>query len=146
MFTYKYQMPALTADVVVTYNGKVLLIKRGPDSDSFPNYFALPGGFMNINETLEQAACRELKEETGIELCELDLTPIGIYSEVDRDPRQRVITSAYYHMFPVRPEVKAGDDAVDYAWASVIDIVSGKLKLAFDHNKIVYDYYMGTIS
>lgn len=146
MYSYKYPMPALATDLVMTYNSNLLVIRRSFDSDVYPGELALPGGFMNIDETIEKCACRELQEETGIELCELDLTLIGVYSSVNRDPRQRTVSAAYYHKFPVRPKVEPGDDACECFWVSLFDVVDHRIKLAFDHNKIVYDYYMNTLS
>ena len=87
-YTYKYPRPALTADIVVIAKGstpEVLLIQRG--DDPYKGQWAFPGGFMEMDETTEQCAIRELKEETGLELSEIH--QIGAYSKVDRDPRGR---------------------------------------------------------
>ena len=93
-YTYKYPRPAVTADcIVITKEAepKVLLIQRG--NEPFKGKWAFPGGFMNMDETTEQCAIRELEEETGLRLSEIQ--QIGAYSKVDRDPRGRTITVAY---------------------------------------------------
>ena len=93
-FTYEYPRPAVTADCVVIAREnepKVLLIQRG--NEPFKGCWAFPGGFMNMDETTEQCAVRELEEETGLKVTEIK--QIGAYSKVDRDPRGRTITVAY---------------------------------------------------
>ena len=93
-YTYKYPRPAVTADCVVMTKEvvpQVLLIERG--ADPFKGCWAFPGVFMNMDETTEQCAIRELEEETGLKVTELH--QIGAYSKVDRDPRGRTITIAY---------------------------------------------------
>ena len=92
-YTYKYPRPAVTADCVVVTKEvvpQVLLIERG--ADPYKGCWAFPGGFMNMDETTEQCAIRELEEETGLKVTELH--QIGAYSKVDRDPRGRTITIA----------------------------------------------------
>lgn len=133
MFIYKYPHPAITADCVVfALDGndtKVLLIER--KHDPCKGYWAFPGGFMNIDETTEEAARRELKEETGIEVQQL--FQVGAFSKVDRDPRERVVTIAYYTLLDHTPEVVGADDAKDAQWFSVNDLP----QLAFDHSEIL---------
>lgn len=93
-YTYKYPRPAVTADCVVITNEqqpKVLLIQRG--NEPFKGCWAFPGGFMDMDETTEHCAVRELKEETGLAVS--DLHQIGTYSKIDRDPRGRTISVAY---------------------------------------------------
>lgn len=93
-YTYKYPRPAVTADcIVITKEAepKVLLIQRG--DQPFKGGWAFPGGFMNMDETTEQCAIRELEEETGLQIS--DVHQIGAYSKVDRDPRGRTVTVAY---------------------------------------------------
>ena len=95
-YIYDYPRPAVTTDCVVFgIDGnsiKVLLIERG--NEPFKGCWAFPGGFLNMDENAEQGAIRELKEETGLDL--KDIKQIGAYSDVDRDPRSRVITIAFY--------------------------------------------------
>ncbi len=114
-YTYKYPRPAVTADCVVMTKEErpqVLLIQRG--FDPFKGCWAFPGGFMNMDETTEQSAIRELEEETGLVVTELH--QIGAYSKVDRDPRGRTITVAYLVLVDY-PVVATGQDdaAKDYS-------------------------------
>ena len=95
-YTYKYPRPAVTADCVVFgidgETAKVLLIERG--NEPFKGKWALPGGFMEIGETAEECARRELYEETGMDCTEL--TQLHTFSDVHRDPRERVVSIAFY--------------------------------------------------
>lgn len=133
-YNYDYPRPAVTADCVVITNepiAKVLLIQRG--ENPFKDSWALPGGFMEIDETLDQCAIRELKEETGLLLT--DCYQIGTYSGVSRDPRTRVITTAYLFIIPESVKVEGHDDAAAAKWFPITDIPH----LAFDHYDIVKD-------
>ena len=134
MYQYKYPHPAMTADCVVFgFDGKqlhVLLIERG--LEPYKGSWALPGGFMKIDETVEQCALRELKEETGVE--DIYLEQFHVFSAVGRDPRERVVTVAFLAL--VRKSdfrLIAGDDAAGASWFEL-----GKLpSLAFDHHDII---------
>jgi 8-oxo-dGTP diphosphatase len=133
-YTYKYPRPAVTADCVVMTNEatpKVLLIQRG--SEPFKGCWAFPGGFMNMDETTEQCAVRELEEETGLKVN--NLHQIGAYSKVDRDPRGRTVTVAYLAIIDAPLEVKGLDDASEAKWFSI----NALPPLAFDHNEIMAD-------
>jgi 8-oxo-dGTP diphosphatase len=132
--TYDYPRPALTVDCVVfgfdEGDLKVLLIKR--DLDPFRGTWALPGGFVHMDETLEEAAFRELKEESGIERPFLE--QLYTFGELDRDPRGRVVTVAYYGLVKLTDHRVAGSsDASQAAWFAVADVPS----LAFDHDTIL---------
>lgn len=133
-FTYEYPRPAVTADCVVIAKEKepkVLLIQRG--NEPFKGYWAFPGGFMNMDETTEQCAIRELEEETGLKVTEIK--QIGAYSKVDRDPRGRTVTVAYLAIID-KPETVFGlDDAAKAQWFPI----SALPKLAFDHEEIMRD-------
>lgn len=134
IYQYKYPHPAMTADCVVFgFDGKqlhVLLIERG--LEPYKGSWALPGGFMKIDETVEQCALRELKEETGVE--DIYLEQFHVFSAVGRDPRERVVTVAFLAL--VRKSdfrLIAGDDAAGASWFEL-----GKLPpLAFDHHDII---------
>ena len=133
-FTYKYPRPALTADCVVITKGEmpeVLLIQRG--DEPYKGQWAFPGGFMEMDETTEECAIRELKEETGLELSELH--QIGVYSKVDRDPRGRTVTVAYLAVVDSTLAVKGQDDAAKAEWWPLIT----PPPLAFDHEDILKD-------
>lgn len=136
MYTYKYPHPALTADsVVFGFDGRalyVLLIERG--IQPYKGSWALPGGFMNIDESIEECARRELMEETGIN--NVYLEQFGVYSTVDRDPRERVVTVAFFALVPKGEfKVVAGDDAAGAMWFEFDELPP----LAFDHHRIIKD-------
>ena len=133
-YAYRWPRASVTADAVLfaerdgqTY---VLLIQRG--NDPYKGYWAFPGGFLEMDETVARCAERELEEETGIVLTGMQLS--GIYSDVERDPRGRVITAAYAAMTTM-PEATAADDAVAAPWWPL----NALPKLAFDHDKILAD-------
>ena len=133
-YTYKYPRPAVTADCVVMTKEatpQVLLIERG--SDPFKGAWAFPGGFMNMDETTEQCAIRELEEETSLQVTELH--QIGAYSKVDRDPRGRTITIAYLTIIDKPIEVIGQDDAAKAEWF----LIDALPPLAFDHEEIMLD-------
>ena len=133
-WVYKYPHPAVTADCIVfTSDNKVLLIQR--KNEPCKGLWAFPGGFMNIDETAETAAVRELKEETGIELTETEIFQVGAYTTVDRDPRERVITIAYFAEVEKSVKVHGADDASCARWFS-LDALP---ELAFDHAEILLD-------
>ncbi len=131
-FCYRYPHPAVAVDCVIFgYDGndiKVLLIQRG--NYPYKTSWAFPGGFMNMNETAEQAALRELKEETGLK--DVIVRQLYTYTDIDRDPRERVISIAHYALARIS-EVKAGDDAKEAKWFSFSEIPN----LAFDHDVIL---------
>jgi ADP-ribose pyrophosphatase YjhB (NUDIX family) len=129
-----YEKPSVTVDCVVfgldEGDLKIILIER--DREPFRGRWALPGGFIHLDESLEQAALRELREETGIR--NVFLEQLYTFGDVNRDPRGRVISVAYYALVNLCDHtVKAATDARSAAWFSVDDIP----KLAFDHNKVL---------
>lgn len=133
-YTYKYPRPAMTADsIVFTWNGEklaVLLIKR--KNPPYRGAWAFPGGFMEMSETAEACAFRELKEETGI--VAPFLRQVGAFTAVDRDPRGRIVSVAYYTWTDSQEKtVRAGDDAARAAWFAL----DGLPSLAFDHQEIL---------
>jgi len=131
-YHYKYEHSALTTDCVIFgFDGKdlnVLLIKRGVEP--YEGAWAIPGGFLRNDETAEAGALRELKEETELEPENLKL--VGVFSDPKRDPRERVVTIAYYAL--VKPRfVKGGDDAAEAKWFHIDALPP----LAFDHGEIL---------
>lgn len=133
-YTYKYPRPAVTADCIVItkeIEPKVLLIQR--DEEPFKGTWAFPGGFMNMDETTQQCAIRELEEETGLRVS--DIHQIGAYSKIDRDPRGRTITVAYLAIIDEPTTVIGLDDAAKAEWWSLSDLPH----LAFDHYDIMQD-------
>ena len=132
-FTYEYPRPALTVDCVVfgldADELEVLLIRRG--LEPFAGRWALPGGFVHTDETLDEAARRELQEETGLE--QIFLEQLYTFGAIDRDPRERVVTVAYYALVKLSEHnVRATTDAADAAWFAISDLP----ELAFDHAEI----------
>lgn len=132
-YTYDYPRPMLTADCVVTdLEGRVLLVRRG--NEPFKGCWALPGGFMEMDETIEQCAVRELEEETGLRATVDMLRLVGVFSAVGRDPRGRTVTAAYALSMPDATKVAiAGDDAAALDWFPL----SSLPPLAFDHAEVL---------
>ena len=133
-FTYRYPHPAVTTDIVIftirSDELKVLLIKRALPPHK--NEWALPGGFIKLDESLEEGARRELEEETGVK--DVYLEQLYTFGEPDRDPRERVITVAYYALIPSEElEILAGSDAEGVSWFGMKELPD----LAFDHKKIL---------
>jgi 8-oxo-dGTP diphosphatase len=123
--------PLLSVDcVVIDARGRVLLVRRG--QPPFKGMQALPGGFVAIGETVEQACRRELREETGVRAGRLRL--IGVYSDPRRDPRGHTCSVAFLARV-VRARATAGDDAAAAEWVEHWS----RLPLAFDHAKILAD-------
>ena len=134
-----YPPVAVTVDLVtfsiVDDQLHILLVRRG--EDPFKDRWALPGGFVREDEDLEQAARRELWEETGVVAKPSHLEQLGTYGTPDRDPRMRVVTVAYWAILANLPEPRGGGDAADAHLFPVIRVESGALELAFDHDKII---------
>lgn len=134
-FTYQYPRASLTTDccVFTFLNNElsVLLVKRAFDPDK--GLWALPGGFMNMDETVEQCAVRELFEETGCKI-KGELHQFGVYSDPGRDSRGRVVTVAFYALAAMI-SVSGKDDATEARWFAVNSLPP----LAFDHAKIIAD-------
>ena len=116
----KFERPSVTVDMVIFCENKVLLIKRA--NHPFIDTWALPGGFVEPDETCEQAATRELLEETGVEAYPEQLRT---YSNPKRDPRTRIITVAFTQVLEKMPEAKAGDDAADAKWFDITKTQNG---------------------
>ncbi|MDP2766382.1 MAG: NUDIX hydrolase [Candidatus Methanoperedens sp.] len=119
--------PLLTVDALIIYEGKIVLIKR--KNPPFEDRFALPGGFVEVGETVEEAVVREAKEETGLDIGLIKLQ--GVYSDPSRDPRGHTVSICY--LAKGRGKLKAGSDAKDIRLFDLYEIP----ELAFDHNKII---------
>lgn len=133
-YEYDYPHPAVTVDIVVftieNDDLKVLLVERG--QEPFRDHWALPGGFVEIDESLRRAAWRELREETGVHAGFLE--QLYAFGRPDRDPRERVITVAYYSLIPPdRMRVEAASDASAAEFTSLSKLPD----LAFDHERII---------
>jgi len=131
---------AVTVDVVILTMSEgrlqVLLVRRGVDP--FQGMWAIPGGFKRPEETLDEAAKRELHEETGVDGAAL-LTQFGTYGDPGRDPRMNVVTVGYLAVLREIGEIVAGTDAAEAALVPVAEAVNGKMELAFDHKRILRD-------
>ena len=145
MYTYKYPRPALTVDSIVFVKENVsdnrtvknheifvLLIQRG--KEPYKDKWALPGGFVEMDELLEDACRRELEEETGVKVDKM--IQFRAYDEVDRDPRHRTISVIFTAELSKRAEAKSGDDAAQAKWFPLTKLP----ELAFDHAKILADF------
>lgn len=132
-FTYKYPRPALTVDAVVflkdALKTEVLLIQR--KNPPFQSGWALPGGFVDMDETLETAVHRELLEETGLK--NIRLSQLHAFSTPGRDPRGHTISVVFWGVLEVDQIAKAGDDAQNAEWFDLNNLP----KLAFDHDEIL---------
>ncbi|HEU5026042.1 MAG TPA: NUDIX domain-containing protein [Spirillospora sp.] len=130
---------AVTVDLVIftirSDELHVLLIERG--KEPYLGLPALPGGYVRDGETLDDAARRELREETGLDGSALHLEQLRAYGDPDRDPRGRIITVAYLALGPDLPVPEAGTDALAARWAPVAALLDGDGGLAFDHGVIM---------
>ncbi|AEC51082.1 mutator protein MutT (mutT) [Pyrococcus sp. NA2] len=128
-----YRCIALTVDIVIIYNNGIVLVER--KKDPYKGYLALPGGFVEYGERVEEAAIREAKEETGLDVKLLRV--VGVYSDPNRDPRGHTVTVAFLAVG--EGKLKAGDDAKAVTVVPIGEIEKIKDKLAFDHAKIIED-------
>lgn len=125
----KYKQPGLAVDVIIEYQGKIVLIKR----KNPPYGWALPGGFVEYGETVEQSAIREVKEETGLDL--EGLSQFFVYSQPDRDPRGHTVSVVFSAIGKGKPQ--AADDAADLGLYELDNLPQ---EIAFDHRDIINDY------
>ncbi len=134
-FIYDYPRPAVCADIIVFTSNKsnpeILLIKR--KFDPFKDKWALPGGFLDMDEELIDAAYRELEEETSI--TDIKLEQFKTFGKIGRDPRGRTVSVVFYGFIPEsnKHKARANDDAAEAAWFSIKSLPP----LAFDHNEII---------
>lgn len=133
MFSYNYPRPAVTVDaVLVSSNHSVLLIERG--REPYKGTWALPGGFIDMDEELEAACRRELEEETGVKLA--GLKQFKAFGGVHRDPRHRTISIIFYCFTESELKPIAGDDASNARWFPINELP----ELAFDHGLILEEF------
>lgn len=130
-----YRNPVPTVDVIMQRGSKVLMIRR--KKEPFAGRLALPGGFVNDGETAEDAARREVSEETGLEVEPVDI--LGVYSDPARDPRRHTLTVVFVAIM-VGGKEQASDDAAGIEWIELADVQKMKDKIAFDHARILGDY------
>jgi 8-oxo-dGTP diphosphatase len=137
MYTYQYPRAALTVDAIVYVTEPesfwVLLIKRG--KDPFKDKWALPGGFIDMDETLEEACKRELFEETGLKV--EAMTQFKAFDAINRDPRHRTISVVFSVQLNEKAQVEGGDDAALAEWFPVVELP----ELAFDHALILKQFF-----
>ncbi|HIE41269.1 MAG TPA: NUDIX hydrolase [Candidatus Aenigmarchaeota archaeon] len=124
--------PSIAVDIIIEKDGKVVLIKR--NKEPFRNCFALPGGFVEYGEKVEEAAIRESKEETNLDIKIKEL--LGVYSDPKRDPRGHVI-SIVFIATPINLDLKSSSDAINVRWFKMKEVPNN---LAFDHKKILEDF------
>lgn len=153
MYEYDYPMPALTADILLIHADRVLLIKRR--NPPYEGFWALPGGFCEPGERVEDSAKRELLEETNVQGIEPML--LAVYSTPGRDPRGWTVSVAFTAKLPENACPKAGDDAKETQWFTLIGTKKGielkgaeetlhinadgsSSRLAFDHGQMLMDY------
>ncbi len=131
---------AVTVDVVILTMSEgrlhVLLVRRG--EEPYEGMWAIPGGFKRPNESLDEAAKRELVEETGVDAASL-LTQFGAYGDPGRDPRMNVVTVGYLAVLRDVGALVAGTDAAEAALVPMADVLDGRRELAFDHQQIARD-------
>lgn len=131
-YTYDYPRPAVTVDCIIIKNDsipEILLIKR--KFEPYKDSWAMPGGFIDEDETLEQAASRELFEETSLK--NIELSQYHTFSNPNRDPRGRTISTIFFGFPDNKAQAKANDDAKEVKWFSIYELP----KLAFDHHEII---------
>jgi ADP-ribose pyrophosphatase YjhB (NUDIX family) len=129
----KYSNPTPTVDAILQRDSKVLMVRR--KKDPFKGHLALPGGFVDEGETVEDAMKREAMEETSLEVEPIDI--LGVYSDPKRDPRKHIMTVVFVGII-IGGSNKAGDDAASIEWVELSDIE--KQRIAFDHAEILRDY------
>jgi 8-oxo-dGTP diphosphatase len=136
MYTYQYPRAAITVDAIVYVTESettwILLIERR--KDPFKNKWALPGGFIDMDETLEEACKRELFEETGLKV--EAMTQFKAYDAINRDPRHRTISVVFSVQLNKKAHVEGGDDAALAAWFPITELP----ELGFDHAQIMKEF------
>lgn len=128
--------PMSTVDTIIQKNSQILLVRR--KKDPFKGFLSIPGGFVNEGERVEDAAQREAKEETSLDIELVDI--LGVYSEPNRDPRGHIISTVFIGEISPNNKVEAlaQDDAAEIKWINLEEL--NNIGFAFDHQKIVSDY------
>lgn len=136
-FMKEYKNPTPTVDVLLERDSKILMVRR--KKDPYKDHLALPGGFVNEGETVEDAMKRETMEEISLEVHPIDI--LGVYSDPSRDPRKHIMTVVFVGII-VGGEIRANDDAASIEWIQLgnIDQLQQQKLLAFDHAQILRDY------
>ena len=137
MSTERHRNPIPTVDVIIEENSRILMIRR--KNDPYKGCLALPGGFVDEWEKIEDAARREANEETSLNIHLVDI--LGVYSDPKRDPRGHLISTVFVGIVPtdnLPVEASAQDDASEVEWINLEAI--NKSNIAFDHKKILFDY------
>jgi 8-oxo-dGTP diphosphatase len=137
MSTERHRNPIPTVDVIIEQNSRILMIRR--KNDPYKGCLALPGGFVDEGERIEDAARREANEETSLNVHLVDI--LGVYSDPQRDPRGHLISTVFVGIVPTNNlsvEASAQDDALEVEWINLEAI--NKSNIAFDHKKILFDY------
>jgi 8-oxo-dGTP diphosphatase len=129
----KHNNPIPMVDIIIEKNGHIVLVKRG--LDPYKGKLAIPGGYVEYGETVEDAAVREAREETSLKI-RLDHI-LGVYSDPNRDPRGHRISITFIAK-PIEGKLKAGSDAMDVNWYNLSKIDTRNM--AFDHGRIIEDY------
>ena len=132
-----YKNPTPTVDAIIQKNSQILLIER--KKEPFKGYLVLPGGFVNEGERVEDAAKREVKEETSLDIVLLEI--LGVYSEPGRDPRGHVMSTVFIgeiSKVSYKVDAIAQDDAAAIEWLNLEEIVN--TRFGFDHRRIIIDY------
>jgi 8-oxo-dGTP diphosphatase len=129
----QYKNPIPTVDAIIQKSSSILLVER--KKDPYKNQFALPGGFVNEGETIEEAIEREVYEETSLEVHPIDI--LGVYSDPTRDPRGHMMTVVFIVLM-IRGTPTAGDDAKEISWIPIEKL--NDIKIAFDHKLVIHDY------
>lgn len=132
----RYKNPTPTVDAIIQKDSQILLVKR--KKDPFKGYLVLPGGFVNEGERVEDAAKREIKEETSLDIELIDI--LGVYSEPKRDPRGHIMSTVFIGKISSSDKVDAmaRDDAAAIEWLNLEEV--DNTRFGFDHKKIISDY------
>ena len=128
-----YKNPIPTVDAIIHRYSSILLIKRR--KDPYKNCFALPGGFVNEGETIEDAIIREVYEETSLDVHPIDI--LGVYSDPKRDPRGHMMTVVFIVTI-LEGNARAGDDAKEIIWVPLEKL--NDIQIAFDHKLLIQDF------